>query len=162
MGRARVLGAHVAALKQIDTVATEDASHYDSSFREPKIVDDGTWEGAPGRIDQAEIRVPCQIEDEEFERMDPMANGTETQHRLRLTFAMKDLERAGLIDAGTKVAAIRLTAQLCGVYDRRGMLLYDMSAIGIYCIETRPAGFLGASVSLLICIFQCRGAGVKA
>ena len=160
MGRARVMGGHVASLAQIDTVATEDAGNYDSGFREPKRVEDGSWSGTPGRIDQDEIRVPTQIDTETFNRLDPMINGLETQHALRLTFAFKDLERAGLIDAN-RVAGIRVTAQLLGIYDRRGNLLYDMSGDRIFCEETRPVAFMGSSVNLLVCSFKCREAGVR-
>lgn len=162
MGRARVLGAHVAALAQLDSVATRAAGRYDDETRGVKRVDYGTWAGAPGRINQAEIRVPCQVAVVRFNAMDPMANGTETQHDLSVTFAFKDLERAGLIDASTKVAGIRVTAQLLGIYDRRGNLIYDMSGDALMCTETRPLGFLGSSVNLLVCTFPCREKGVKA
>jgi hypothetical protein len=161
MGYARVMGAHVAALARLDTGATEDAGNYDHEFREPKLVDDGTWAGASGRVDEAEIRVPCQVDISEFDRADPMLNGVETQHTLRLTFAHKDLVRAGLIDAGTNAAAIRLEAKLNGIYDRRGTLLRDMSADRLYCTQVQPAAFVGASISLLVCTFTCREAGTK-
>lgn len=159
--RARCLGAHLAALAQLDSVATAAAGHYDEDFREPARQEDDTWAGSPGRINQAEIRVPCQIADEVFNRLDPTTSGFETQHQLKLTFSFRDLERAGFIDASTKVAGIRVTAQLLGIYDRRANLLYDMSADNIYCTETRPAAFMNASVNLLICTFACREKGIK-
>jgi len=161
VGRSRIQGAHVAALAQIDTTATQDAGHYDDGFQEPKRVDDGTWSGTPGRLNQREIRVPCQIEDEVFNRLDPQVGGVDRLHRLRVTFAFKDLARADLIDGDTKVAGIRVAAQLLGVYDRRGNLLYDMSSDNIFCEETRPAGFLSSSINLLVCTFGRREQAAK-
>lgn len=159
--RPRCLGQHMAALRQLDSSATEEAGNYNAAYREPKIVDDGTFSGASGRLNQAEIRVPCQADLDEWNRSDPMANGVETQHRIRVTFAFKDLERAGLIDADTKVAGIRLAAQLVGLYDRRGNLLLDTSADNVYCEETRPKALIGSSIGLLQCQFSCREKGVK-
>ena len=161
MGRARVLGGHAASLSRIDTEATAAAGNYDSDFREPKRVDDGSWAGTDGRIDQAPILVPCQFSDERYSAMDPMTNGIELQHRMVLTFAWKDLERAGLLDAGTNAAAIRVTAKLNGIYDRRGNLLLDTTATRMCCTQARPAGFMGSSISLLICTFECRESGTK-
>ena len=162
MGRARIMGSHVAALAQLDSVATAVSGGYDNVLREPTLVDDGSWSGAPGRVDQPEIRVPCQISDEVYNRMQAMLNGTELQHRMRLTFAWKDLERAGLLDAGTNAAAIRVTARLMGIYDRRGTLLLDTEAANLYAVEARPAAFMGASINLLVVAFECREHGVTA
>jgi hypothetical protein len=159
--RPRCLGAHMAALCQLDSSATEAAGQYNDLFREPKIVDDDSWAGASGRVNQSEIRVPCQADLDDWNRMDPMANGIETQHHLRVTFAFKDLERAGLIDADTKVAGIRITAQLMGLYDRRGTLLLDMSNDNVFCEQTLPKALIGSSIGLLQCTFACREKGTK-
>jgi hypothetical protein len=161
MPRPRVLGEHMVELQQLDAPATRAAGHFDDVYREPKLVDDGTWEGASGREDQAPIRVPAQVQLDRFNASDPMVNGVEQQHDLRVVFAMRDLERAGLIDPGTAIPAIRVTAQLLGIYDRRGTLLLDVTADRLFCTETKPEALIGSSVGLLRCTFKCREAGVK-
>lgn len=160
--RGRLINAFLAGLRQLDTEATEDAGSYDQEFREAKRLDNGSWEGAQGRQEKPEVRVRCQVEDGEFERLDPMTGGFEHQNKLGLVFHFRDLERAGLVDAATGNATLRVTARLTAIYDLRGNIQQAMPGAGLHCVEARPVSYgLGQRLNLLLLVFEDRDQTAK-
>jgi hypothetical protein len=162
MGRGRLQYSFLAALRVLDTEATADAGNYDPEFREAKRVADGSWEGAAGRQESAEIRVRCQIEDADFERLNPMVGGFEHEHKINLVFHFRDLERAGLVDTATGQATLRVEARLTAIYDLAGNIQQAMPGDGLHCVEARPIGYgLGRRLNLLLLVFEDRDQTAK-
>jgi hypothetical protein len=162
MARGRLQYAFLAGLRQLDTEATATAGSMDDEFREVKRVADGSWEGASGRQEGAEVRVRCQVEDGEFERLDPMTGGFEHQGKLALVCHFRDLERAGLVEAATGVATLRATCRLTAIYDLHGNIQQAMPGQGLHCTEARPLSYgLGMKLNLLLLVFEDRDQTAK-
>ena len=126
-------------LALLDTVASAVGGGYDPIFHEPVMVPPptGSSRGIITRDDDL-IRLPAQVEPEEFEALNMGHTGSSPRSLLRLTFHYKDLEGAGLLDATTKRPKLRTNDRLVAIYDIRTTAL----------IETfpNPPGFFAAQV----------------
>ncbi len=116
---------------------------FDADFKEPVLLDrDDDGLGERVRAEHPPVRIPCQVETQEFEaeRMYPAGNAPSS--KLTLVFHFKDLERLGLVDALTGEALIRTGDRLAGIYDKAGRLVQaTRTPSGLYATEVRPIGF---------------------
>jgi hypothetical protein len=152
----------LAALYRLDTTATEVASGFDSEFRETKRSSDGTWKGASQRHEQAEIRVRCQIEVNTYGALAALLTGNSTENHIVLCFHFADLERAGLVDATSKDAEIKLHARLTAIYRTNGTLEQTIKGDGLYAVDVQPGSFgLGGRRNLLLVTFKDRNTSAK-
>lgn len=165
--RGRLIFPSLAELYQLDTVATAApvggfSSGYDDDFREPVKVPPSPAAG-PGttrRVEKAPIRVRCQVETGRFDQLSPLAAGNAPQTQLVLVFHFRDLEKAGLLDATTNAAALRIGDRLHAIYTVRGVLEQVMVP-PVYLTEIRPSSFglTGQRRNLLVTVFDVRDAG---
>ena len=139
-------------LALLDTVASAGdpdgagplTAGYDPIFHEPVMVPPptGSARGTPYRVDDL-IRLPAQVEPEEFEALQMAATGSSPRSLLRLTFHYKDLELAGLLDATTKRPQLRINTRLVAVYDIRTAELIETipDPPGLFARQVQSADF---------------------
>jgi hypothetical protein len=152
----------LAELHLLDTTTTSASSGFDSEFRETKRTADGTWKGASQRHEQAEIRVRCQVEVNTYGALAAVLTGNATDNHIVLCFHFADLERAGLVDATTNNAEIKLHARLTAIYRTNGVLEQQIVGNGLYAVDVQPGSFgLGGRRNLLLVTFKDRATSVK-
>jgi len=155
----------LADLRRLDPEATAvvASAGYDSVYREPVRVADGTPAGASARREKAAVLVRCQFEDNEEERLRQLASGASPQANFVLTFHFADLEAAGLVDAATGTPLVRNGDRLAAVYNLDGSLMRSYAnPPGMFAIEVKPSGLgIGDRRNLLVVTFDDRiqGAG---
>ena len=147
--RGRLLFPFVAEIAQLDRAA----SRFDPDFKEP-LPD--------GRVERT-ITLPCQVEVGEFETLEEAFSGDVPKTVLTLVFHFRDLERQGLIDAGTGEAKLRVGDRLAALRDRAGNIVQAIQTPpGLFAIEVRPLTFgFGLSRNLLLAAFHDREQGVR-
>lgn len=174
--RGRLIFPFLAELYQLDTYDTSQdpdgagplESGYDPDFREPVNVVSvpGDQIGVDARVEKAAIRLPCQVEDNMFERMQQYMSGNVPDIDISLVFHFTDLENNGLVDAGTGEAMIRTGDRLGAIYDVKSNLVQEIrNPPGLYAVESRPIGWGmnsgHAHRNLLLVMFQDRERGVS-
>ena len=119
------------------------APGYDPDFKEPVVVDqDDDGIGERIRAEHEPVRVPCQVDTKVFDELRMFASGNAPRSRIDLVFHFKDLERLGLVDAGTGDALVRPGDRLAAIYDKAGDLVQSVrTPPGLYVTEARPSGF---------------------
>lgn len=170
MPRGRLIFPFLVNVARLDTDATfadPDAggpleSGYDDDFREVVIVPPatGSQRGASARVEDV-VQCKAQIEDDQFEELEMLATGRSPEGSVTIVFHFADLERRGLVDAGTGEALIRVNDRLAAIFTRRGVLVQTIrNPPGLFCVEAKPRSFgLGLNVShrnLLVCTFEPR------
>lgn len=141
--RGRLIFRFLAELHRLDTRATATTPPgYDDDFKEPALLDVGEGIGARVRREHAAVRVPCQVEPQVFEALQEFASGNVPQSRVQLLCHYRDLERAGLVDAATGDALLRVGDRLAALLDTAGALVQRVrTPPGLYVTEARPIGF---------------------
>ncbi len=150
--RGRLIFPFLAELFRLDTHAMAGpvgvgpdpaAPGYDPDFKEPITIDqndDGVGERI--RAEHPPVRVPCQVDTKVFEELRMLASGNAPRSRIDLVLHFKDLERLGLVDAGTGDALVRPGDRLGALYDKAGALVQAVrTPPGLYVTEARPIGF---------------------
>jgi hypothetical protein len=150
--RGRLIFPFLAELVRLDTRATAETDPdgagpldrgYDPDFKESVLVDtndDGVGERV--RLEHPPVRLPCQVEPDAFDALRMLAAGNTPRSRIELVFHFTDLEREGLVDAGTGDALVRPGDRLAALYDTAGALVQAVrTPPGLYATEARPIGF---------------------
>lgn len=88
--RGRLIQRCVAVIRRLDAAAIETAGDFDEDFR---VVKPG------GRLEQAALRIPCQLDRRTWGRDEMTPSGQEIQADITLTLHQPDLERLSLIDS---------------------------------------------------------------
>lgn len=170
--RGRLCFPFLAALKQYDPAATAAdpdgagplTSGFDADFKEPIQIADSTPAGShSARQEKAEIRLRCQFEDNEEGRLQQIAAGAAIQANIILTFHFSDLERAGLVDAGTGAPKLYVGDRLAALYETNGTLVRTFAnPPGLFATTVKPSGFGLTSLkrNLLLVTFEDREQGV--
>ncbi len=108
------------------------------------------------------VRVPCQVEDEALERLAMTGAGNDPETRLQLVLHFRDLERRGLVEAGSGRALLVPGDRLTGLYDAVGALV---QSVDLYITEARPLGFgfglLRPQRNLLLLVLEGRTAAAR-
>jgi len=169
--RGRLINPFLAEIAQLDTVATAAdpdgagalVSGYDSDFKETIVL----GEPAAGRVDARKekppIRIQCQVEVGTFEVLQQLAGGNSPNTRIVLVFHFRDLERMGLVDAGSGDALLRVNDRLIAIHTLQGQLVQAIrTPPGLYATEVQPQSFgLGLSRNLLLVTFEERELAVR-
>lgn len=148
-------------LALLDSAATAAADGYDDIFDEPVMVPPptGSARGTIARVDDT-IRLPAQVEPEEFEALQMMTTGSSPRSLLRLCFHYRDLEDAGLLEPTTLRPKIRVNDRLVAIYDYRTAELIEQfpNPPGFFAREVRSADFGLSSLkrNLLLVTFMER------
>lgn len=170
--RGRLINPFVAVLGLLDTVATAadpdgagpETSGYDDIFDEPIVYDDSD-ETTNERIDarkETQVRVPCQVETAQVDRLDMSFSGDMPDNAIRLVFHFCDLERLGLIDSDNN-ATIKKGDRLIEIRRACNDTLEQTMRTPIYATHVRPASFGLSSHrrNLLIVLFEEREKGTR-
>lgn len=158
----RLIWPHIAVIRQLDTEATAAdpdgagplTAGYDRFFRTPVVYD------APARTssrkEKAAIRLPVQVESEQYDNAQQTAQGTNMQHRMTLVAHFKDLRQAGLIDTETGMPTLQVGDRIESLKHKttgKVTMIIDPRQ-GLYIYELRPISFgLSALSRNLLLIF---------
>jgi hypothetical protein len=164
--RGRLLHPFLAGLRQYSPTKTvsEHSPGFDPILREPIRVPDASPSGSrSAREEDGEIRLRCQFEDNEEERLRQIQAGAAPQSNFALTFHFADLEAAGMVDAPTGDPTIRVGDRLAALYEVDGTLVRAFAnPPGMFATAVKPSGFgIGGKRNLLVVTFEDRiqGAG---
>lgn len=169
MYRGRLIWPFVARIARLDPAGTDAAvspdAGFDDVFREPRQVEaPGVQQGVDARAELTPLDLPCQVEDESWERLRMLRSGASSQLEVLLVFHYRDLELRGLVDAGTGTAlAPAVGDRLVSIH--RSPDLSIVQAVptppGLFCVEAQPRSFglSGLSRNLLVCTFRERARG---
>lgn len=156
--RVRLINPFCAELRRLDTKATAAAGGYDDDFSavRTKTVD---GQRVVERVDKPPIRVHCQIEDQTFKSQRMLDAGNSPEAKMGLVCDMYQLERDGLIDATSGLAALQVNDRLSALYDYRGDLVHVVPVVegGLWCVEVRPISYgIGRTLDLVLLRFNDR------
>lgn len=145
----RLIWPHIAVFRQLDTAAT--AADPDGAGPLTKGYDDG-WDtpivlDLPTRVSTRKegppLRIPVQVETEEFGKAEQMPSGTNLRHAMTLVAHFKDLRKLGLVDPETGLPTLqhgdRLEALKHKTTGELTMLIAPPH--GLYVYELRPVSF---------------------
>ena len=177
--RGRLIFPYFADIAQLDTVATAavdpDAggpktSGYDDVFREPEPVQDPTFSplrpaGGCARQETI-ISIPVQVDHrtQQYDRHQMLAGGDQRGARMVLWTHFAHLEEAGLLDAHTNAASIRVNDRLVALYQcvegAKGPLIQSFPAphhdLRLWEVSPRGMGLSGLARNLLKMTFEDR------
>lgn len=155
--RGRLIQPFLAELYRLDTNSTAQAAGYDADFKTTKVSYPAGVRTS-SRRELAAVRLPCQVEIGQWHAQRVMLSGNAPDTRLTLVFHYRDLEAAGLVDAETGEAKIRVNDRLAGIYDSRtGEVTQKLPGEGVYATEVQQAAFgIGRRKNLLVVIFEDR------
>ena len=170
MARGRLIFPFLADIRRLDTVATNAdpdgagpaTSGYNPLYREPIILPAaGKPEGVSARKEFAQLLLPCQVEDNTWQKINALANGNSPEGFITLVFHYKDLEKMSLVDAAGK-ALLKPGDRLEAIQDMKGNLVETvLTPPGLYIKDAVPAGHgLGTKRNLLIVTWQARTQGI--
>lgn len=164
--RGRLIWPFVAEIYRLDTAATAagpPTPGYDEDFREPVRVPDSSPRGSHGaRKEMAPIRLPCQVEVDEADKLQQFGSGQALTSRITLVFHFRDLELNGLVDPVTGKALLRPDDRLGGIYETSGALVQTFpDPPGMYAtrVEAQSHGLSGLKRNLLLMEFNDREQG---
>jgi len=161
--RGRLIVPFLAEIRQLDTDAQAAldpdgggplTSGFDPDFREPVRVSNV----AVNRAEKAAVLIPCQYEDGLYGQLNQQPGGNDPRNQMILVFHFQYLEEAGLVDATSGEALIRVGDRCTAIYQEDGTFIQKFGVNGFFCTEARPASFglSGGERNLLICTFQSR------
>lgn len=167
--RGRLINPMLVEVALLDTDATAAdpdgpgplPSGYDPDFHEPVRLPDGS-----SARKETSVKLPAQVEIDTLERLNETGAGNVPAGSMRCIFHFQDLEDAGLVDATTGEAKIRIDSRLVAIYHLTdGTLIQKIrTPPGLYCIEAAPQSFglSGGERNLLVCTFSPRDQGLAA
>lgn len=173
--RGRLIQRFQAAIRRIDTAgmaATDPdgtgpaTGGYDPILREPIHVDtDADGIGEPARLEQDEVRVPCQVDPEGDEALRSLGEGLAPRQSIDLVFHFRDLERLGLVSPAGK-AMIAAGDRLAAIYDLSGNLVEQFpDPPGLFVTRTKTSGYglsrRAPTRNLLLVRFEDRAQGAS-
>ena len=172
MPRGRLICPFLAEVARLDTAATSDdpdgsgpiLGGMDPIFREPvKVPTDSDDEiGTTNRVELPVVQIPVQIEAEQFDRLQMLANGLSPRGVIRLIAHFRDLETMGLVHPDGS-AAFDTDDRLVRILRKDGVLVQEFT--GLYLTQAIPRGWgLSTSVpkrNLLFLDFMSRDQGLQ-
>ncbi len=171
--RGRLINPFLVRLYALDTQATAAdpdgggalTSGYDPILREPrKIPQTGQTIGQDARIEEPMVVLPAQVEVVTLEKQRQLAQGNAPVADLVLVFHFRDLERLGLVDAGTGRAKIQAGYRLDAILDPKtqGLVRSFPNPPGMFAVRVEEElGGLGRHRNLLKVYFKDREQGVE-
>lgn len=164
----RLIWPHVAVFRRLDTIATAAdpdgagplTTGYDDAFASPVVFDN------PARISSRkegpQLRIPVQVQSEEYDNPIQTAQGTSMRHRMVLAAHFKDLRKLGLVDAVTGLPRLQVGDRLDRLEHKNGSLTMAIDQQqGLYVTSLTPVSF-GLSAltrNLLLINLESRATG---
>ena len=154
-------------IRRLDTAAITDSPGYDPTFREPKLESTRDGLGRVGRKEMDPIILPGQFTSKsEFMQLQMTNNGDLGESKYTVLFHFRDIENAGLIEADTGLALIRVGDRMSAIYawdvdGTPGALVQKIpNPPGLFVTGTDPRYGLGRSRTLLPVTFVSRDQGM--
>ncbi len=163
--RGRLLFPVNVQVAQLDTKATRDGGFYDDTARETTLAPTADGLGSDQKQEKAPVTLKCQLESRDFfERLNEFFQGNAPETVLRLTFHMRDLELAGLLDDEATYgvrAGLKVGDRILGFTDRYGQPMFKFpDAPGLYIREVNPTGFMDTQNLVVVTVGDRRRASV--
>lgn len=145
-----VLEKSLAVIHRIDLSATSalepfpgQVGGYDKDFREPIVYDVDTPRGKvreTTRVELPAIKVPCQVEEIEFEKLRQLFPGDMPSSNMVLVLHRMDLHQMRLVDETTGRPTIRKNDRVSHLENFRlpGTVTLKFDDPGLYVFEVRP------------------------
>ncbi len=157
----------IASLDLVATAADPDGagpltSGYDPIFRETVILPSVDRIGTSGRVEAATYKIPGQFSEgtNAFLQLMMAPTGNLSTIEFSLVFFFPDLERAGLVEASTGLAKIKVGDRLVAIYDKFGNLSHKVPKVpGAYVSKAEPHFGLNGGKNLLMVTFRGRDPG---
>lgn len=151
-----------AELALLDTAATAAASGYDPDFKEPKRVAPVSGQGA-GTSARREVaptlKLPVQVEEGAFEKLQQFFNGNSPDGRLVLVAHFRWLEDNGYVHTDGNVK-LPVGSRLIAVRDKDGLIATTLRT-PLYLTEALPGSYgIGRKRNLCLLTFEDRSKGV--
>ena len=167
--RGRLIFPFLVEIAQLDTLATKNldpdgagalTSAVDADFKEPLAVGaGGAGPGTPARQEKALIRVPCQIEQAEWLKLQQFFSGDSPETKIVCVAHFSWLEDNGYVDADGN-CTIRIGDRMTAIYDEDGNVQATIKD-PVYVTQVQPGSFgLGRKRNLCFIYFDCRNAGI--
>lgn len=168
--RGRLIRPQRATIGIIDTLETSLETGdpaltdgYDEDFKEPIKLPRDEGAGGPGVTQRVErlVEVRCQVELPRVDQQRESFSGNMPQTQIILVCHFAELADAGLVDAETGEALIRIAARLVKIDTLDGKLIQNFERLNLYVREVNPAswGLSGGTRNLLLLTFEQRNQG---
>ena len=140
--RGRLIQQMVCVLAQVDTEATAAVvdGGYDDEFNEVLPVDDDTQLGSDSLRYKPEVRLPCQVDREQFGIKSLTRGGYQTESDIVVVLHRPDLEALGMIDAEGQ-ATIQPGDRIVAIEDKLGNVQNAWSDQKMLVDDVEPAGY---------------------
>ncbi len=133
----------LAEVYRLDRAAMQLWGALDPDFHEPRIWD------APNadvpqhlRLEMPVVRVPCQVESQQVERVQITPAGNAPRSQLGLIMHLRDLETLGLVDDATGNPRIQAGDRVGALVNRQHKPQWTFAnPPGLFVVEARPIGF---------------------
>ncbi len=139
-----------AVIHRLDPQATaifdppgDQPSGYDPDFEEPVVFTNTSGQRQASRKELPPIRVPCQVEAANFERLRQLFPGNTPNSSIVLALSRIDLEARGLIDLLTRKVLINVNDRV-ETLERRGVpgqIVHPITPPGLFVFEVRPGSW---------------------
>jgi hypothetical protein len=161
--RGRLIFPFLIEIAPLDLAATETAG-YDPEFREPVILPTVDRLGASARTEGDLIRVPGSLHSPQTSfALQQAATGNFNRLDLLIMFHFSDLETAGLVEASTGTALIKIGDRLNAIYQLDGTFVQKFpNPPGAFVKRAAPLFGLGSRRNLLEVSFQSNDQGLSA
>jgi hypothetical protein len=150
-----LLNVSIAVIHRLNPSASKDlqpfsgqTSGYDPDFKEPIVFDDQPNVGSTpvrttGRLELPAIRVPCQVEPINVERLRQTNVGDSPDSSLQLVVHRMNLVELKLIDPTTRELALKVNDRVSGIEqeNRPGVYTQKFPGQGLFIQEIQPASF---------------------
>ena len=158
--RGRLIFPFLLEIAQLDLAATE-AAGYDPEFKEPAILPTTDRLGESAREEATMIYVKGSLHSPQSSfALNESATGNLSRVDLLVLFHFADLEDAGLVEATTGTAKIKVGDRLNAIYTLDGELIQKFpDPPGVYVERASPLFGLGSSRNLLEVSFQSNDQG---
>jgi hypothetical protein len=141
--RGRLIFPLFAEVYRLDRAAMALWGTLDPDFQEPRI-----WDAPDAdvpqhlRLEQPLLRVPCQVESQQVERLQMTPAGNAPRSQVALIMHLRDLDALGLVDEATGNPLLAPGDRVGAIVDRHHKPQWTFAnPPGVFVVETRPIGF---------------------
>lgn len=165
--RGRLINPFGIQIYRLDGVGTAESPGYSSTFREPQLEQTADGIGSVGRKELDPVIIPGQFTSKsDWMKLQMTNNGNLAESMYTVLFHFRDLEDAGLIEAATGTALIRVGDRMGAIYKwdwdgSAGSLIQKIpNPPGLFVTSADPRYGLGRDRNLLPVTFVSRDQGM--
>jgi hypothetical protein len=150
--RPRLHFAFLLEVAQLDAVATRADGDYDDVLKEVRVTTEAGVR-TPGRQEQPTVLIPSQIELPTLEALVQMSAGNMPDMKLTAVWAMKDLERLGLVVPETGELLVRVADRIVSVRENdecKRVIQVVRTPPGLYVTNVQPVFGMAATRDLFL------------